>query len=348
MAVNHTINTQEIVAKQALGLLESELILGAFVGKSAGADFAGATNDTVMVRRPSKLAARNIKFRAGESDGKGGVVAGDRSVKTDLLNESKMAVKLDQHIYSAIDLTDEQLTLNIDDFGGQVTAPQARAIAEDIEARLVTLINSKSAPFAPGNVTIPKAKEGEAQAEVTETIIRKSVLKARAKLNKDGIPQAGRILLVGANIEAALLTSAQLTQADMSGTTAGLRSAIIGQYFGFTVVVSQEDALIDSLVALHPSAFIFVSRAPMTPPSVKAGASVAANGAAVRSIRDYNSDTLSDRQVLSTFAGFARVTEPVFQKNAEGQYELVADATDPSGVKQEMKRALKFTIKAAA
>ncbi|MFF3673561.1 P22 phage major capsid protein family protein [Streptomyces sp. NPDC002120] len=306
----HGINTQEIVAKQALGLLESEFILGAFVGKSAGADFAGATDDTVMVRRPSKLAARTLDWRAGEV---GANASKSREIVTDVLNETKMPVVLNRHIYSAIDLTDEQLTLDIDDFGAQVTAPQARAIAEQIEAALLAeMVGQSDDTHGIAAPTI-----GGTDAQKDEQAIRKAVLAARTKMNKDGVPTAGRILLIGADIEAALLQSATLTAADMSGTTAGLRQAIIGDYFGFRVVVSQ---LINpkTMVVLHPSAFIFVSRAPMTPPSVKAGASVAANGAAVRSIRDYNSTTLSDRQVLSTFAGFSPVKEPVF-KDAQGK-----------------------------
>ncbi|WP_424216345.1 P22 phage major capsid protein family protein (plasmid) [Streptomyces sp. BI20] len=306
ITATHGINTQEILAKQALGLLEDELILGAFVAKSAGAEFNGAKDDTVNVRRPSKLAARELDWRLGEQSNPE-TAEKNRQIITDVLNESKMPVRLNKHLYSAVDLTDEQLTLNIDDFGGQVTAPQTRAVAERIEMHLHSLMQEAAAPLGY-------------KAELTEAGLRKAVLDARAKLNKYGVPTQSRILLVGSAVEAALLNSPVLTRVDEAGTSAALREATIGRYFGFTVVVSQ---LIDEkrVIALHPSAFIFVSRSPMTPPSVKSGASLASNGAAVRSIRDYNSNTLSDRQVLSTFAGFSAVMEPIFYTDGEMKKE---------------------------
>ncbi|MFD0374662.1 P22 phage major capsid protein family protein [Streptomyces sp. NPDC127112] len=341
MTFEHTINTQEIVAKQALGLLEEELLFAQFVNKDSGSEFNGAIGDTINVPRPSRLAARELEWRAGEK----GVTAKDRQIVTDLLNESKMPVKLNRHFYTALDLTDEQLTLNVDDFGAQVTAPQARGLAEKIEGELMALVEGQSADKDEHGIEIVKNAQG---GDPTEAEYRKAVLAARARLNKDGVPLNGRVLIIGSNVEAELLNSQVLTQVSLSGTSATLREAVIGRYFGFTVVVSTM-LNPDAIIALHPSAFIFVSRAPMTPPSVTAGASVAANSAAVRSIRDYNSDTLSDRQVISTFAGFNAVTEPVFKeilgdkgpdKGKVVGYELEYVNEAAGIVKQVMKRSL--------
>src|SRR5690606_41970058 len=69
-----------------------------------------------------------------ESDSPANARAG--IITMDSRTETKVDVTLDEEVYNAIPITDEELTLDIVDFGPQVLQPQVRAVAEGLENKL--------------------------------------------------------------------------------------------------------------------------------------------------------------------------------------------------------------------
>jgi hypothetical protein len=276
----------EVIAATALGLLQREVVLPQLVWNDAISDFAGAKDDTISIRVPGRLTAREYGWRNNRSS----------EIILDELTESKIDVSLNHDIYSAVAVTDEELTLDIKDFGTQVLSPQTYAIARAVEDLLVTTI--EGATYA---TTITIDEDDPFRAAVA----------ARTALNKAEVPRDGR-----------MLNSELLKRFDESGSEGALREATIGRYAGFTVVGSNA---IDpgTAYAFVRSAFIFAMRAPMIPAGVAFGQSMSDSGIAMRWIRDYDAARLRDRSVLNTFVGTAVVRDNTAAADDPENLELV-------------------------
>jgi len=271
----------EVIAAAAIGILEREVVLPQFVTRLAGEAFRGARGDTVTMRVPAYLEAREYEFRNDRA----------QPIEIDELTEVGVDVKLDKMPYTAVALTDEQLTLDIVNFGEQVLGPQSRAMVRAMEQTVATTIED-----APHAWTVNESDPFLAAA------------KARAELNKAGVPLDGRALLLGADVETAFLGSPLLVRVDTSGSPAALRDAQIGRVAGMDTYVSQ---FIDpnTAYAIHRSGFALANMAPVVPEGAPFGASQTYAGYAVRWIRDYDTLYLRDRSVLSSFLGCSSVND---------------------------------------
>lgn len=271
----------------ALERLRRALILPNLVTRYGISDFRGQANDTINVRVPAILRAREYTFRTRSAP-----------IVIDTLEEVTVPVTLDRHPYSAVAVTDEELTLDIVSFTRQVLEPQVIAVAEDLEAIIAGIMAAGTYAAAP----IPYSEDPSSSNFFAAAV------DARRALNDAHVPLDGRTLLVGSAIEAAALKEDTLRAVDQSGSTGALRNATIGQVAGFTVVASQS---VDPNfgIAFHRSAFAFGNVAPEVPAGVSFGSSQNQEGLAMRWIRDYDATMLQDRSVVNSFAGGASVED---------------------------------------
>lgn len=279
------------IVSQGLGLLQRELILPRLVARKGLVDFAGAKNDTIDVRIPSILQAREYEWRTRST-----------AITTDDLEEFSVPVKLDKHPYSAVGVTDEELTLDIDDWGEQVARPQIRAVGEKLEGYIATSMETDAnyrheVSWVQGD---PDDKDRS---------FYQAAVASRKFLNKENVPATDRVLLLGANAEEAALNSDHLLEADKAGSDGVLREATIGRIAGFTVIGNCNSIDPDFAVAFHPTAFVLGNVAPVVPEGAKAGARMSFDSLVMRWIRDYDADHLRDRSVYSAFAGTASVED---------------------------------------
>lgn len=89
----------------------------------------------------------------------------------------------------------------------------------------------------------------------------------RKTLNKNLVPQGNRVLIVNAEFEAVMLAaSSKLTNADVSGTTEGLRNASLGSLLGFNVYTSEHlpTTAKAQVLAFHQSSIAYVSQVEKT------------------------------------------------------------------------------------
>lgn len=271
----------EKIAATALGLLERELVLSQLVWTNHGFDFTGAKNDTITVRVPARMSAREYDWRNDRTD----------AIVTDTLAEDSLTVQLSHDYYTAVAVTDEEMTLDIADFGQQILMPQVRAVADKLDSGVASMITGATYPTA-GQIT-----------DMSETDPWLAVVKARAVLNKNNVDRNGRILLVGSDVETALITSDRLADVSQSGSDGALRDATIGRVAGFTVV-SSSAIPDDEAYAFVPSAFALCTRAPIVPAGVPFGQSTSYAGYAMRWIRDYDPAHLQDRSVVNAYVGY--------------------------------------------
>lgn len=268
----------EQIISAGLGLLRREIVLPNLVWRDAAGDFAGAKDDTISIRLPAYAKARTRALRSGSARVR------------DNLAETKVDVSLDTDVYKDIRITDEELTLDITNFGTQVLQPSMAGIAEGIEDAVATEMSSatyaKSLAFSYSS--------GNAWTDL--------IVPARELLNKARVPMAGRCLAVGSGIETELLSTDLFVKANESGGTSALEDATIGRKAGFTIV-SVPGLDPNQAYAFHKSAYVLSGRAPVVPAGAPFGASSSFAGFAMRVVRVLDPDTIEDILALDSWIG---------------------------------------------
>jgi hypothetical protein len=279
----HNFLTPDVIARAVLAVLRRETVLPQLVWTDASAEFQGKIGDTVTVRLTAKLAARTRALRA------------TAAITTDDAVEFPVPVALASDVYSAVAIPDAVLTLDVESFVNQVLAPQLAAVVEALEDNVATTITG---------ATYPETIEFDA-ADPFQTLID-----ANKVLNDNNVPRAGRRLVVGSALEAAMLSDDRFSRVDAIGDDAlpALRDARINRKLGFDIYGSNAIAE-DKGYAFHRTAFVMANRAPVVPSSVS-GSSQVLEGLAVRSIMDYDSATLQDRSVINSYVGSGVTTDP--------------------------------------
>lgn len=296
MTTANTFYTPVQVAKTLVAMATEDSYLSALVNRDYEDDLlgGGGRGRTVNIKIPGALIARDR-----------GIDDTTAQIVLDELTESTIPLTLANHKYSAIPLSEGDLTLNLTDFAKQVLQPQVSAIVDAVEWDVVQAIEA-----LPGLQTGlgTKGQEGYIPDEVagfptydpadpipTLTAIRR-ILRNR------GVAPAGLQLTVGTEVYAHLLDAKVIVQVNESGSTAALREGNVGQVRGFTVVESNRLDEND-IVAFHRDAITLAVRAPLVPAGVAFGATEASGGYNLRYIRDYDALHTVDRSVVSTFSG---------------------------------------------
>lgn len=278
----HTFVDPNKVARTATALVSKDLVLAQTVNKNFAADFTAGKGATVDVKIPATLAARTRTLTDATA------------ITVDDLTEATQPVTITSHAYSAVRVSDAELTLSIADFAAQVLAPQTLAIAEQVEDVVVAALQAVTEDAALNTAYANAAAVGT------------TFVAARKALRDMGAPMSGLYAAVGTQVYADLLNSGELKDVSQSGSDSALRDAIVGRVRGFTVIESNRLAPTE-VIWYHRDAFTLVVRAPIVPAGVAFGSSVSENGFAMRWIRDYDSAILADRSIVSVFTGVRRM-----------------------------------------
>ena len=287
MAANVFKNTTKTVAKAAVGVLAHEVVLPTVVTRDFDTEFGAPSGATVNARIGALLAASDYSDAFDEHG---------TAITRSALVERNIAITLDKLPYSAVPITTEDQTLEIDDFGARVLTPQVRAVAERMEGYIAAAL--AAAPYATAN-----------DIELDPAAPWDSIVDARAALNEANVPRGDRYLVVGASCESAILKDDSLVRpVNTSGVDSALREAEIGKLAGFTVIGSNAVAA-DTAYAVHKSAFILATRAPVGPMGSPDTAGAAHGGLATTWAAQWNDNLLQNESVVWSFAGVAPVLD---------------------------------------
>lgn len=288
------------IVSTALGILRRELVLPALVWRDAAGDFAGAKDDTISIRLPAYAKARTRDLRSGATRTR------------DNLAEQKVDVTLDTDVYKDIRISDEELTLDIANFGVQVLNPVMAGVAETLEDGLISTIEGGS--YA----------QSIAYSYSSGDAWKNLIVPARELLNKARVPQSGRVLAVGSGVETELLSTDMFVKANESGSTSALSDAVIGRKAGFTIV-SVPGLKPDEAYAFHQTAYVMSNRAPVVPAGAPYGASQSFGGFAMRVVRVLDHDAIQDILAVDSWVGTNLVKDPGYF-DANGRF-VPTDAT---------------------
>ncbi|MEU9603704.1 hypothetical protein [Streptomyces sp. NPDC048057] len=308
--------------------MEAATVLAATVQKQASEQFDGTVGQAVSIRRPFMLDGNQEGLLPGVGERPDGKIAVESK------KESVLNITLDQHVYSAVQLTDAELSLEIADFASQVALPQTDAVVN----RLERIVASALEQFSPAEkTTAGKLVIEHAPGDYLDIAqkIRFQISFMAAELTANNIPGGGRFLVLGANVAGLLMNDPNLTRVSEAGTDTALREAVIGKLYGFTLIQSNHIDP-DSLYAYHPSAVQLVTRAPIVPPSVTFGASQSQAGYALRWIRDYMSETASERSFFSAYCGIA-VVDDTYRDKRTGKVQPAKKVIRGIKAKVELK-----------
>lgn len=303
----------EKVVRTQIGLLEREVALPRLVWRNGAVDPRLAKEDTVTVRLPSYFKANKRALRSGETRRKSA------------LHERSIDVKLTTDIYGDIPITDEELSLDIENFGDQVLNPVLAGMARGLEDEIADTITG--ATYAN-------------TVEIDESDLKGTVAHARELLNKAWVPANGRTLLIGTGLDSQLIQMDNFVRYDQSNSTSTLRDATIGQFYGFEVVTSNLIAPGEAY-AFHNTAYTMVARAPIIPAGAPWGANYSWGGFAIRAVRVFDPDEVEDRFITDSWIGTGVVTDQG-DFDANGVWEPAEEpAEDQSDAK--LIRAVKLT-----
>lgn len=352
-APNHLLYTPEAAATSTLAATRYQSTLARLVSTSAQLDPVPGAGATVTVKRPVMIDKARIYSRENRANE-------DQITYSDLFQPYD-SVRLTDQIYNAVKLPDDFATFTITDLEAQVIAPMAQSVADAINRTVVSALESVEPGLSkvdkPTNATrgVYVGSDGKAYAtsqdlkeakvnflgfqpenlhltndNLTATYrgdVLPAIRAAHQLLSLRGVSITNRVLVVGANWEAALLDHPQLQKINESGDGV-LRQATLGRLYGFTIVADYTIGANDAY-ALQREGVVLATRATAIPRGAAFAKTIAQDGFTLRYLQDYDPNILTDRAVVDTFAG-AKVIDPQRIVRLTGADTMIADAPAPA------------------
>jgi hypothetical protein len=304
----------ERVVSTILGLLERGSVLSRMMWRNPAGDFRGAKGDAITIRLPAYSKAKTRLLRSGDAR-----VASS-------LTERKVVVELTHDLYERVEITDEELTLDIDNFDRQVTVPVAKALVRGVEDAAISLVEGATYDYTVNFDSFSRPYD--------------ALIRARRHLNDARVPDDGRALVVGSAVDELLLTDDLFVRADQSGSTEALRNAQTGRIAG--VNVYQVPGLAPGEAYMfHQTAFVLSTRAPMVPRGAPWGTTMDWEGFALRVVMAIDPEEVIDNFNADTWYG-TNIVQDYGTIDADGFFEP-SENPDISQPPDMFVRAVKLT-----
>ena len=207
----NTFLTPDIIGKEALMILENDLIATQLVHRGHAEEFSGAKKgDTITVRGPASFTAQEF---AG-------------SVVVQNATETSVSLQLEKHFDVTFKVTAKDWTLEVEDFSAQLVRPALAAIAQGIDDYIcgkATLI-----PNYVGAATDPPDSLADLAA-------------VDKKMNDLKIPNDGnRFAIIDSQAKADMLGITNVIQAEQRGDGGdAIKRASLGEIMGINWYMSQ-------------------------------------------------------------------------------------------------------------
>jgi hypothetical protein len=269
------------VVNTGLGLLERGTVAARAVTRDAAGNFSGARDETISIRVPAYATAGKRALRSGTAK------------RRQTLHERKVDVSLTDELNIVVGVSSEDLTLSIENFNRQITAPASQAIARGIEDEVIATLTGADYAVTLG---------------LDEDDPRGTFIDANTALFDARVPVEQRIVLAGSSVVNALAHAEALSDYRVGDPTASsLAAAIVGSVDGLPVAAVPGMPR-DVAIVMHQSAAVLNLRAPAVPEGVAWGASESFEGFALRVARRVD-DELNDNLYADVYIGSSVVTD---------------------------------------
>lgn len=208
----NTLLTVGAIAKQALATLYESTFLGPLVHVDYGSELATKKQgDTINIRKPATFTAQLFNRANG--------------IQLQDATEGSVPVVLDKIADVSFAVTDEDMSLKIEDFDEQLLSPALEAIAQHVDTAVLGLRSGVS-QVAGTHANAGTLGQTWDQPEV--------LIEAKRLLDLKSVPMRDRYAIVGPTMASRWLNTEMLKHADKSGSTEALREGSIGKnLFGF-------------------------------------------------------------------------------------------------------------------
>lgn len=278
--MGNTILTPDIIAKEALMVLESNLTMANLVHRDYSKEFV-EVGDTITVRKPAKFVAKNFIGETEEQE----------------ISEGSVPVKMDRYRDVTVPVTSKEMTLDISDFSEQVVKPALSAIAQAVDVDLLT-------------VGIEKAGS---KVNVSDTPVIQDIANiAKALDNKKAPRDNQRNLALAVETLYKYNTLDNFAKASYKGDSEALKESEIGKVYTLNTFMSQNAPQNNSGTAGTAKAYkvkcskgamqFTISDGTATTGTIKAGDKLIVNGYLFECAEDLT---------LASGAGTLKVTEKI-------------------------------------
>lgn len=235
--MTQTLLTPSIIAKEALLVLENNLVMANLCHRDYSSEFA-KVGSTVTIRKPATFAAS----------------AFSTTVAAQEIVESSVQVVLDKFYDVSADITSAELSLNIVDFSEQVLTPMMRAHAQNVDYQIFQAVYKTVA----------------GHASVTSTPVVSDLANLMAQLDINKTPPADRRVVLHPVTYAKVASLDAVLHADKRGTPLTIAEYSIGRMFGADWYMDQNVPKQTSLVLDYAGAMSGAAAAGATAATVSA------------------------------------------------------------------------------
>lgn len=203
----NTLLTPDIIAREALMVLESNLTMAGLVHRDYSQEFVNV-GDTITVRKPAKFVAKNFTGETAPQD----------------IVEGSVDVKMDRFRDITVPVTSREMTLDIQSFSEQVITPAMMAIAQAVDTDLLTVGVEKAGNTINGTATPTNLADIAGLGKAFD-------------LNK--VPTAGRRLALHPTHKYRYALTDNMSKVSYAGASQALRDAELGRVYSFDTFMSQ-------------------------------------------------------------------------------------------------------------
>lgn len=159
-----------------------------------------------------------------------------QGISIDDVDVSTTTLNIDQGKYFAFRVNDVDKVQTAGDFQGPATAAAGTQLRDHADQYLAKVL--KDGALAANKLgTVQVVNDDPAKAGSDSTGF-KVLVQLSEKLNRQSVPTTGRYAIIGPKTYSALLMDPRFTRVDASGTSEGLRNAIVGRAVGFDILLS--------------------------------------------------------------------------------------------------------------
>lgn len=203
----NNILTPQIIANEALMVLQANLVMADLVHRDYSREFA-KVGDTITIRKPAKFISKNFTGTTSTQD----------------ITEGSTTVSLDRYRDITVDVSSKEMTLDIRDFSEQVITPAMQAHANAVDADLLAVAVSKAG-------TTVTATENPTDL--------KDIANIAKALDTNKAPQQNRRLVLHPSHKYAYALTDNLSKVSYSGDNQTLRDALIGRVYTLDTYMDQ-------------------------------------------------------------------------------------------------------------
>ena len=204
--MSNTILTPQIIANEALMVLQSNLTMANLVHRDYSKEFV-KVGDTITVRKPATFVAKNFTGQTEAQD----------------ITEGSVTVKMDRFRDITVNVGSKEMTLDIKDFSEEVITPAMQAMAQQIDADLLA-------------VGCSKAKK---KATVSSTPVISDIAGVGKALDQAKAPRADRRLVLPPTILYQYNTLDNFAKQCYKGDSIALKESEIGKVYTCETFMSQ-------------------------------------------------------------------------------------------------------------